>query len=512
MAQSSRVLNEIVQCAVCLGDLNNPYQLSCLHTYCYDCLTQLVNQQDVIQCPICREDTHKDSIKKDFKMHDIVNAYNAEKKVQRGDQFLQKLLVGKEKKYGCHLCENVNELAQSKCLECEQAMCRQCEKVHNSIKSCRNHTVLPSGNIVAALKEKIDSDRTQLQQQSNKKVGGLVAKLNKRSANLTAWKMESIDLLERTKQQHLLQIEEHYTKLKESINDLNSEAQKCLKQQDDAIKEYQEKVEVLDVTLISRVENGAVDQLLEIAEVGVGEVKSQVDELERNLEELNSDALSLPISIAYSRDLELHKTTHIVSSIGAFDSLIDNRVSKVRENKYKVTTSLKLDSLPQRLCVLNRNNICIGSDNTISVLNADCTFCEKLTISHLRDTRSLTQVHNGCLVAACDNGFGLHLLKADTEYLASIKLGSFCDVASWCFSVYALEYQQCRVVEFKEKRIHRWENVKEFKLNYSSRHSNSWDSISVNKDGIFVCALKTCSIYHYDHNGQLLQQFGEKGS
>ena len=61
-AMSSDVIENIYEqliCPICLDVLKEPKFLSCLHTFCCQCLHKITNQQpkDNIVCPTCRGET-----------------------------------------------------------------------------------------------------------------------------------------------------------------------------------------------------------------------------------------------------------------------------------------------------------------------------------------------------------------------------------------------------------------------------------------------------------------------
>ncbi|ELK00657.1 Ret finger protein-like 4B [Pteropus alecto] len=57
----SASLREEATCPVCLELFSNPISLSCVHTFCYDCIQLwLLERKDMkLTCPICREVTDK---------------------------------------------------------------------------------------------------------------------------------------------------------------------------------------------------------------------------------------------------------------------------------------------------------------------------------------------------------------------------------------------------------------------------------------------------------------------
>ena len=123
---------DIFECSVCLNYMldRNPRSLSCLHTFCEDCLRQLINNKK-IRCPTCREITElkKNEVKElkvNFhllKIKDIGNQpkSSTKEKAQSKDKL----------KSQCQICDMKTPVY--KCKDCPQLMCESCKNDHNDM-------------------------------------------------------------------------------------------------------------------------------------------------------------------------------------------------------------------------------------------------------------------------------------------------------------------------------------------------------------------------------------------
>ena len=115
-------------CKVCLENMldKNPRSLSCLHTFCTDCLKKVM-KDGKISCPTCREITvvpnkNITSLKANFMLQEV--------KAHLDEVLSSKALF-------CQLC-----LAESpvlKCQECIQLLCEDCSLKHNEVKTFKDH-------------------------------------------------------------------------------------------------------------------------------------------------------------------------------------------------------------------------------------------------------------------------------------------------------------------------------------------------------------------------------------
>ena len=139
---AEQINDEFLTCKICYEPFKDPKCLSCLHTFCEECIDQHVNAQRSYKytdyrefsCPICRKKT-------------VIPSGGVRK---LNDNFLisslSELLLAKRpsKTPTCEICKIVNQRerdATSKCVECQKVMCRTCSSTHHQMKITANHSV-----------------------------------------------------------------------------------------------------------------------------------------------------------------------------------------------------------------------------------------------------------------------------------------------------------------------------------------------------------------------------------
>jgi len=139
---AEQINDEFLTCKICYEHFKEPKCLSCLHTFCEECIEQHVNAQRSYKytdyrefsCPICRKKTAIPS--------------GGVRKLN--DNFLvlslNELLLSKRpsKIPVCDICKIVHQKekeATSKCVECQKLMCRNCVHQHQQMKISMNHSV-----------------------------------------------------------------------------------------------------------------------------------------------------------------------------------------------------------------------------------------------------------------------------------------------------------------------------------------------------------------------------------
>ncbi|XP_025079332.1 uncharacterized protein LOC112555240 [Pomacea canaliculata] len=149
------------ECALCLEKLKSPRILPCFHTFCLQCLTGLVDNQqrkDSFPCPTCRTkiDIPPGGVSK-FQVNFYIEA-----EVDAESLMSQPLACAT----GCTMA------ATHKCFECDQLMCENCKRTHGAIPVTKSHTVLSLNSSAAmltySLEPKLREELSSAQDQQNK--------------------------------------------------------------------------------------------------------------------------------------------------------------------------------------------------------------------------------------------------------------------------------------------------------------------------------------------------------
>ena len=130
-------LEEQLTCAVCLDIYTNPKTLTCLHSFCQQCLETLpLNPQEgnyFISCPTCRHHTQLPQptgaadFPTAFHINNLKEVYNLMTKVSGHQQV------------ACDNCTTTN--ATGYCKECAKFLCQKCIDVHNNWAPIADHKI-----------------------------------------------------------------------------------------------------------------------------------------------------------------------------------------------------------------------------------------------------------------------------------------------------------------------------------------------------------------------------------
>lgn len=129
-------------CRLCQETFRRPKVLSCLHTFCYECLNEHIgkvlgpSKHRQFSCPSCDMDIELPALAADGHYADNL----------KDDQFMATLVELKkalQEDKSCDICIRREETvpAVNWCSDCNDALCESCSQVHLHVKVTANHTV-----------------------------------------------------------------------------------------------------------------------------------------------------------------------------------------------------------------------------------------------------------------------------------------------------------------------------------------------------------------------------------
>jgi len=144
-------LTEMTECCICLKTFTDPRTLPCIHTFCFQCLKDMVDKSDrkpgdEIQCSMCRKEftlpnDGVQGIQKNFFMAGLIEVRSAL------NQTKTTVIPCDVCKANTSVCQSKTSKATLRCMDCQENLCEDCYNMHKAFRMLRNHKVL-----------KIDSD------------------------------------------------------------------------------------------------------------------------------------------------------------------------------------------------------------------------------------------------------------------------------------------------------------------------------------------------------------------
>ena len=140
MASEDATSAQRLECSLCFDLMKEPKLLSCMHTFCKDCLVQLYQCQrkrDQISCPVCRQTTK-------LQNGDVSRLHtNVPIKAMVGD-----VQSAKRNCTALAFCDpEVKSNATAYCQMCVEYMCDSCLEAHEKFRKNKDHEVIKMDDI-----------------------------------------------------------------------------------------------------------------------------------------------------------------------------------------------------------------------------------------------------------------------------------------------------------------------------------------------------------------------------
>ena len=134
-------IEELLTCSLCLELFTEPKTLTCLHSYCKECLNKMTktsNKYDSILCPLCRDvtaipESGIEGLPTNFFIKNLLEVAE---------------LKSKNENLLCSNCEDGLK-AIVRCLECDQFFCEKCLDAHNRLRPYQEHKVVDLKNLLS---------------------------------------------------------------------------------------------------------------------------------------------------------------------------------------------------------------------------------------------------------------------------------------------------------------------------------------------------------------------------
>ena len=133
-------IQEEITCSICRELFTDPKTISCLHTFCKQCIEKSLESNkkmgSIVCCPLCRTPFPREGISfvpTNFTINRLVEIFR--KRKESG-----KSLAPKELR--CESCETVNLPAVMWCMDCSNSFCVECKDAHNRLKAFKSHATV----------------------------------------------------------------------------------------------------------------------------------------------------------------------------------------------------------------------------------------------------------------------------------------------------------------------------------------------------------------------------------
>ena len=147
MASDNKVLDmvqEILNCSICMEEAEDPRALQCQHTYCFKCLQKYANTKDVkveIICPLCSKhcslpNGKVEELPTSFLYNQLKDANRRAAAVAGG---IEEIASEKRPEIMCSSAD-CNKPAVSYCEMCRY-VCTECKDDHQTVRAMKSHVI-----------------------------------------------------------------------------------------------------------------------------------------------------------------------------------------------------------------------------------------------------------------------------------------------------------------------------------------------------------------------------------
>ena len=125
-------IDSLINCSICLSEIQNPKALPCLHSFCLNCLKEVKHPPGILTCPLCQEEAPiPPGGIGDFRDNFFINQLKDKKAIQKiGDVQMP-----------CICCKSTDRETVARCMDCNGFLCQQCVDLHKTLTPLSGHNV-----------------------------------------------------------------------------------------------------------------------------------------------------------------------------------------------------------------------------------------------------------------------------------------------------------------------------------------------------------------------------------
>ena len=545
-------LADLVRCGICQNIFNNPWNLTCSHTFCKDCLMENIvddEERHGIFCWTCNDFCHEEEFRENALMDKLAAKHrDAERKSKK-----------------CGLCDA--EKPDWKCLDCDLVLCKSCQGKHSHQEgtekatatvvkesspseprvSCNLHNALMLDYFCKTCDQVVCPDCAEFDHSGHVIEEGDFA----------------VERVQREIKDKLEMVDQRLVVVKDKVKILEEYEQKL----SDHVNTVRKQVKTVRDLLVSVIENDYNDIQQKIDVKSEAEMQKAFALKADLIFQLNNDTKATTdvqdcLKAHEGIDLLHHLTSSMKSKLDAavnrdqgaslaalhclnisfqkFDQMPDANlvggvdfekspielpnlpppVKQPSSKSKKPSANLKqFVSVPQETSVIQLKSFSprLGiyadriwlpcpTENKVLMYKKNGKLEKTFTCEEIKRPMSVVRLSAGDILIACDSNHGLVQLDAMGKFKRRVREGSFSQISVVDSVIYGLEYKLCRVLSYTFHGGRSWNEKNSWGLRY--QNGNNCDSIYACGDSIYVSSWWNKCIYHYNGKGSLLAQYG----
>ncbi|XP_048175374.1 E3 ubiquitin/ISG15 ligase TRIM25-like isoform X1 [Corvus hawaiiensis] len=389
-------------CPICLGLYREPVSLSCGHSFCRQCIKNMLGAQQHSQgpytCPMCRIHLGPTvELQNNFQLGNIVEAFQASASKRQEDEGSEK---GKTRVVPCEYCLDGFQEAVKTCVVCNVSLCQAHLSKHNAKASQQEHILVEVG--AGEAEERRCPEHGKLLEcycQEEEKCICVLCSI------AGAHKGHEVITMKEERDKQLVKLPDTMTELQDSKSDLDTaleELQKCenqiktntkavTSQLEAQLKDMRTQLVQKEKKILRCIKTIEENQLADIAKARK-KMEQKRDQAEQNLQALQK-IKEQPDIFLFLKELKL--VTDRIASLDLDTERVD--VEEVQLDQSMITQCqtlreklmLQLDSLLQDVCVKLANQMELRSQTSATTGTSSATntrLPEKDPLELLRQT------------------------------------------------------------------------------------------------------------------------------